>query len=149
MGNQNGRPAGKAPSPEIIDKEVQVVSLRRQGFTWDQISEQVGYSSPSSSRDAYLRASRRVMRDDIEDIRNLELDRLDVAMSGIWIGVQNGDPQSVLLMLKIMDRRAKLLALDAPRRMYVQEVVPEVSVEDLERRIQQIIDEGNFESNST
>jgi len=142
MGNQNGRPAGKAPSPEVLDKEVQVVSLRRQGLTWDQISDRVGYSSPSSSRDAYLRASRRVMRDDLEDIRNLELDRLDVAMSGIWIGVQNGDPQSVLLMLKIMDRRAKLLALDAPRRLWTKDTPPEISVEELSQRIQALIDDG-------
>jgi len=82
------------------------------------------------------------MRDDLEDIRNLELDRLDVAMSGIWIGVQNGDPQSVLLMLKIMDRRAKLLALDAPRRLWTKDTPPEISVEELSNRIQALLDEG-------
>jgi hypothetical protein len=139
MGNQNGRPAGKAPSPEVIDKEILVVSLRRQGLTWDQISDQVGYSSPSSSRDAYLRASRRVIRDDIEDIRNLELDRLDVAMNGIWIGVQSGDTQSIVLMLKIMDRRAKLLALDAPRRLWVRDTTPLLSVDELDRKLGEIL----------
>ncbi len=141
MGNQNGRPSGKAPKPELIDKEARVVALRRQGYTWDSISSDVGYSSPSSSRDAFIRASRRVLREDVEEIRNLELDRLDLALKAIWPYVETGDIPAINTMLKIMERRSKMLALDAPKRVFVQDEKPPVSVEDLERRIQQILDE--------
>jgi hypothetical protein len=146
MGNQNGRPAGKAPDPEVLDKEQQVLMLRRQGHTWDAISQRVGYSSPSSSRDAFLRASNRIIRDDLNEVRQMEIDRLDIALSAIWHQIEAGDLLAINTMLKIMDRRSKMLALDAPRRLHVQEVVPEVSVEELERKIQQIIDEGGFEA---
>lgn len=142
MANQNGRPAGRAPKPEVIDKEIRVVSLRRQGYTWDSISAEIGYSSPSSSREAFLRASRRVLREDLEDVRNLELDRLDIALTAIWPNIESGDIQAINTMLKIMERRSKMLALDAPKRIFVQETRPPISVEDLERRIQQILDEG-------
>ena len=144
MGNQNGRPAGKAPDPAVVDKEQQVLMLRRQGHTWDAISQRVGYSSPSSSRDAFLRASNRLIRDDLDEVRQMEIDRLDIALSAIWNQIEEGNLMAINTMLKIMERRSKMLALDAPRRLYVQEVVPEVSVEDLERRIQMLIDEGGF-----
>jgi uncharacterized Rossmann fold enzyme len=80
-------------------------------------------------------------------VRNLELDRLDFALEPLWIGVEAGDIPAIDAMMKIMERRSKMLALDAPRRLYVQEVVPEVSVEDLERRIQKLIEEGGFGAN--
>jgi hypothetical protein len=147
MGNQNGRPSGKAPNPAVVDKEQQVLMLRRQGYTWDAISQRVGYSSPSSSRDAFLRASNRLIRDDLDEVRQLEIDRLDIALSAIWNQIEDGDLMAINTMLKIMERRSKMLALDAPRRLYVQEVVPEVSVEDLERRIQKLIEEGGFGAN--
>lgn len=145
MGNQNGRPAGKAPTPEVIDKEQQVLKLRRQGYTWDAISHQVGYSSPSSSRDAYLRASRRIIHEDLEEVRKLELDRLDIALKSIWSTVESGDIQAINTMLRIMERRAKMLALDAPKRLLIAEPSAPMSVDALEQRIQQILDGGGFE----
>lgn len=77
----------------------------------------------------------------------MEIDRLDIALSAIWNQIEDGDLMAINTMLKIMERRSKMLALDAPRRLYVQEVVPEVSVEDLERRIQKLIEEGGFGAN--
>jgi hypothetical protein len=145
MANQNGRPSGKAPKPELIDKEARVVALRRQGYTWDSISSDVGYSSPSSSRDAFIRASRRVLREDVEEVRNLELDRLDLALKAIWAGVEAGDIPAINTMLKIMERRSKMLALDAPKRVFIQDDKPPISVEDLERRIQQIMVEDDHD----
>jgi hypothetical protein len=145
MGNPNGRPSGKAPKPETIDREQRVVSLRRQGYTWEGISSEVGYSSPSSSREAFLRASRRVLREDLEEVRNLELDRLDFALKSIWTGVEAGDIPAINTMLKIMERRSKMLALDAPKPVFIQQTSPPISVEELERRIQQLLDESDFD----
>lgn len=143
MANQNGRPSGKAPKPELVDKEARVVALRRQGYTWDSISSDVGYSSPSSSRDAFIRASRRVLREDVDEVRNLELDRLDLALKAIWAGVEAGDIPAINTMLKIMERRSKMLALDSPKRVFIQDDKPPISVDDLEKRIQQIMDEDD------
>lgn len=144
MGNQNGRPAGQAPKPEVLEKELQVLALRRQGHTWDAISQQVGYSSPSSSREAFFRASNRIIRDDVNEIRQMELDRLDIALASIWSQIISGDLAAINTMLRIMERRAKLLALDAPKRVFVEEKTPPISVEDLERRIQLILDSGEL-----
>jgi hypothetical protein len=107
------RPRGRAPKPELLAKEQKVVTLRREGLTWEQIAAEVGYSSPSGASDAYYRASSRVVRDDIETIRQLENDRLDILFHSVWQKAIDGDHKAVETCLKVMTRRAKLLGLDA------------------------------------
>lgn len=107
------RPRGKAPSPTVLDKERQVVALRRQGLTWQEIAEQVGYASASGASEAYYRASTRVVVENIEELRALENDRLDNLFAAVWEQALQGDNKALDSCLKIMTRRAKLLGLDA------------------------------------
>ena len=107
------RPRGRAPKPQVLDKEHRVVSLRREGLTWDLIAKEVGYASPSGASDAYYRASYRVVQEDLEQIRQLENERLDFLFNAVWDNALAGDYKAVEACLKIMTRRAKLLGLDA------------------------------------
>jgi len=106
------RPRGRAPKPQVLDKERRVVSLRREGLTWDQIAKEIGYASPSGASDAYYRASYRVVQEDVEQIRQLENDRLDFLFNAVWDSALEGDHKAVDSCLRIMTRRAKLLGLD-------------------------------------
>ena len=45
-----------------------------------------------------------------------ELSRLDGMLSGIWVEARKGHLGAIEKVLKIMERRAKLLGLDAPTR---------------------------------
>jgi hypothetical protein len=115
-----GRPRNRPPKPEVLAKEAEVVKLRRGGLTWDLIAKQVGYSHASSAQDAYVRASQRIVRDDIEAIRKVEEDRLDIAQASIWSKVLQGEIASVLALIRIQERRAKLLGLDQPIRQQIE-----------------------------
>jgi hypothetical protein len=106
------RPRGRAPKPQVLDKEHRVVSLRREGLTWDLIAKEVGYASPSGASDAYYRASYRVVQEDVEQIRHLENERLDFLFNAVWKSALEGDHKAVDSCLRIMARRAKLLGLD-------------------------------------
>lgn len=106
------RPRGRAPKPQVLDKEHRVVSLRREGLTWDLIAKEVGYASPSGASDAYYRASYRVVQEDLEQIRQLENERLDFLFNAVWKSALEGDHKAVDSCLRIMARRAKLLGLD-------------------------------------
>jgi hypothetical protein len=121
MSKRNGRPAGQLPAPEVLDKEAQVVSLRRQGMTWQEIASAVGYASPSGASDAYARASRRVVAEDVESLRLLESERLDYLHASHWEKALEGDIKSTEIILKVMDRRSRLLGLDAPARKQVEQ----------------------------
>ena len=110
----------RSPKPEDLAKDAEVVKIRRGGLTWDMIAERVGYNSPASAHAAYQRASVRIVQDDIEAIRKIETERLDMAQSAIWNKVLQGEIPAVQALIRIQERRAKLLGLDQPFRQQIE-----------------------------
>lgn len=125
-------------SEQSLNKEKQVLNLRRGGLTFDLIAQRVGYGNPSSAAQAYRRALKRIVYEEVESVRNVESDRLDLAQSAIWQGVTQGDIPSINTLLRIMQRRAALLGLDMPVKVQ-QEVTVHNGDGDLDREIQSLI----------
>lgn len=132
------RPRGQAPKPHILDKEKQVLALRRQGKTWEEIAFDVGYKHPSGAAQAYERACVRTIADDVNHLRNLECERLDLIHAAIWEQALTGDLKAIDALLKVMTRRAKLLGLDTNTR---QPQIPanSYSTSEIESELAQII----------
>lgn len=114
-----GRPKGQPPKQETIDREQEVVKLRRGGLTFDLIGQRLGIH-PTTAHKAYERALTRVVKEDVDAIRDLETERLDLAQSAIWGKVLQGDNPSIQSLIRIMERRAKLLGLDQPTRIQAE-----------------------------
>ena len=89
-----GRARPSRITPEIVEREQRVLRLRRQGWTFDMIAKEVGYKQPSSAHRAYENACKRIIHEDVEAIRKLESDRLDIATAAIWNNVLQGDAAS-------------------------------------------------------
>lgn len=115
-----GKPRGLPVKPEVLEREAQVVALRREGLTWDAIATAVGYKDPSGAYDAYTRAAKRIVKEDVDAIRNVETERLDMLQSAVWTQAMMGDVPAGLQVLRIMERRAKLLGIDQPIRQQVE-----------------------------
>ena len=112
-----GKPGGKA-SPRKITKrlqEQQALELRLGGLTYTAIGQKMGFSVAKAHRlvtGALNRLNEKVA-ETAEQVRRMELERLDVMAKGLWPDAQAGDRKAVEGILKIMERRAKLLGLDA------------------------------------
>lgn len=102
------------PSPELVDKEIRVLDLRRAGFTWQRIAEQVGYADHTGAYAAYKRAIKRTMQQPADELREQEIDRLDRLQVAVWPAAMKGDTKAILTIIRLMERRAKLLGLDVP-----------------------------------
>lgn len=106
-------------SPETSRAKVRAakaLELRMEGKTFTEIAKEVPYNSPQAAHDAVKRALQAVTREPAEELLKLDLERLD-AMWGIhYLNAQSGDVQALAACMKIMERRAKLLGLDAPER---------------------------------
>lgn len=113
------RPTNKAPSAEQIEKEKQALELRRAGVTYDVIAERVGFSDRTIARRYVMRALGRTLQEPADDVRRIEVDRLDRLQRALWPAAMQGDDKAIGSVLKVMDRRAKLLGLDAPVRTNV------------------------------
>ena len=102
------------PEPEQLDRELKVLELRRAGLTWQRIAVQVGYADHSGAYLAYKRALKRVLQQPAEELRQAEIDRLDRLQLAAWPKAMQGDNSAIATVLRIMERRAKLLGLDMP-----------------------------------
>jgi hypothetical protein len=98
--------------------EVEAVRLRLAGMSYSSMSERLGVSASSAHR-AVLRSLARTAADlgeSADALRSLELQRLDALLAGLWPAASAGDPAAVSVALRVSERRAKLLGLDAPSR---------------------------------
>lgn len=132
----------KTIKPAQYEREIKVLELRRAGGTWDEIAQLVGYTDASAARKAYLRVTDRNLRETAEDVRDLELSRLDRLMAPYWgPATREGDKKAAELILKIMDRRARLMGLDAPQKSQVEVVTYDGNIDfdaEIDRLKQQL-----------
>ena len=76
--------------------------------------------SVAGAHDMVRRALREAVREPAEELRTLELERLDTLYAKVMVIIETGSTKEVLnaidRALRIMERRSKLLGLDAPMK---------------------------------
>ena len=98
------------------ERKVQAIELRKAGATYQAIGDQIGVSRQAVHKmiQATLREWNETTHDEAEEMRAIELERLDAMQVGLWSAATRGDTKAVDGVLKIMDRRARYLGLDLP-----------------------------------
>ena len=115
--------AGKDRRILTADRERIALDMRRSGASYQAIADRLGYQGPSGAWKACSRALAASVREVADELRNLELARLDRMHAAVWPKAIAGNCRAVDRVLAIMARRAKLLGLDAPRRRNVSGTV--------------------------
>ena len=112
----------------------QAVELRRMGKTYQQIAQLLGMAK-SSVHKTVTRALMDLQAEidrDAQWVLAQELDRLDNLQYGYWIQAIEGDVPSGAQILKIMERRAKLLGLDKPDKTALTKHRPDFPIHSTE-----------------
>ena len=102
---------------ELLEKERKVVELRQMGITYEVIAKQVGYASASGAYHAYERALARYPRETFDKKRDLAEARIERLLAGVWTKALRGEIPAVMATIKLFERQAKLLGLDAPQKV--------------------------------
>jgi hypothetical protein len=114
------RNTGNHPDKVNADeRKRQAIAMRRTGATFEDIGRALGISTQAAHK-AVKRALAELAAmtmDEAASLRALELDRLDRMQAAIWRNVTSGNLSAVDRALRIMERRAKLLGLDAPAKV--------------------------------
>ena len=97
------------------------LELRVTGGSYRQIGAALGVGLKTAYYDVQRELGKldAVNEASAERVRDLELARLDRITIALWPRAGTGDPRAVTAMIRVMDRRAKLLGLDAPARVEV------------------------------
>lgn len=118
MARRTGQGHGERhASPRRIaaaEQRRRALELRKAGATYDQIAQQVGYTNRGSAHRAVMAALKEITAEPAQEVRQLELERLDAMLLGLWPAARKGNQGAVDRVLRIMERRAKLLGLDSP-----------------------------------
>jgi AraC-like DNA-binding protein len=131
-------PTPEEKAAELEAKEAKVLELRRAGFTFQRIAEEVGYATPSGAQRALERIMTRNVPQAPEEFRWQELDRLDRMQVALWPRAMKGDDRAIGTIVRLMERRARLVGIDAPQRIQA-EVVNYDGNRDIDGDIERIV----------
>lgn len=93
------------------EREAKAVHLRILGYSFDRIASELGYANRSAARKSVQRALDAIPREAATELRQLELERLDMMQSRLAPALVKGHLGAIDRALKIMDQRAKLAGL--------------------------------------
>lgn len=119
-------------------RRVQAMRLRVAGLTYEQIGERLGITS-SGALALVKRTLERAENVNVQQERELENQRLDVAQSVIWARVLEGDIKAIDAYLRISNHRIRINGLAAPTQIDISMGVRhemEEALANLERMVQ-------------
>ncbi|MEV7895306.1 hypothetical protein [Streptomyces cyaneofuscatus] len=145
MSSSQDRPHGGdgqfVRSLTTAERDARAAELRSKGWTYSRIAAELGFNHRADAHNAVKRVLKETVREAGEDVRALELERLDrleaaanEVLEREHVTVSNGrvvslnemplpDDGPVLAaidrLLKIQERRARLLGLDAPTKQAI------------------------------
>lgn len=108
--------------PDTLSPQAQAYALRVQGVREADIPSHTDLS-PAEVRETLENQAARAQESHSEEVAiALELDRLDVMLTGLWAAASTGDVSAVDRVLKIGERRDKLLGLhlEATRQRFLE-----------------------------
>tara|TARA_R110001599_G_scaffold174976_3_gene366982 strand:+ start:2652 stop:3140 length:489 start_codon:yes stop_codon:yes gene_type:complete len=114
-----------------------VLELRKMGLDATKISDEldVPLDRVRNIISGALKKLTKDMRGQAEQIRSLEMTRLDDLQAAIWMECMDGKLTAIDRVLKIMERRSKLVGLDAPERLDVKADLKLEQMKDAKERL--------------
>ena len=126
------------PTPEQLDRENQVMNLRRLGYNFVEIAAQTGYADHTGAIRAYKRAMERYQKEPREDLQKIEVERLNKIQSVFMEQAVNyGDIKAATISLKAIELRAKILGLYEPTKIQ-QEITTWDGDESIDRAVREL-----------
>lgn len=106
-------------SLRVAARRSNVLELRRQGESFRTISERLGTPVGTIHRDyaRALSAARALEGQEADEHRTLDLLRLDRWLSRLAPFCEAGSPAHIGTALRVLERRSRLLGLDAPLKV--------------------------------
>lgn len=100
---------------EARTREAKALDLRLLGYSYDRIARELDYQHRSAAKKAIDRALAAIPREAATQLRDMELERLDLAQRSLADKIVRGHLGAIDRLIRIMDHRAKLLGLYEPQ----------------------------------
>ena len=149
--SRQGKPSNRLgiKYPHVIEREAKAFELRKAGANYSEIARALQVSV-TYAHDLVRHALDQMCRslgEDVPAVRAMEVARLDDMLKALYPQVLKGHEKSIDSALKVAERRAKLLGLDAPAQHQLAgdpnnpvtiNVVQTLTDDELDTRIQRL-----------
>lgn len=95
-------------------KRSHALRLAAEGKSFDEIASEVGFSHRGSAHRAVYKALADHEAADVQQLRAMEMDRLDYMLSRLWPRIEQGDVDAISTALRITDARCRFTGLYGP-----------------------------------
>ncbi len=127
---------------DVARRRAEAIKLRLAGATYQQIADSDLYPDGAGRAFAFmdikraLEESQREIHEDAALLRTEDLLRLDRIMLAMWQRAIGGDVKAAEVVLKVIDKRTKLLGTEAPQRIALEsETEVDRAIRDLEEQL--------------
>src|SRR5271169_3049953 len=93
---------------ESAERTAKAIELRKSGATFKKIGDHFGISA-QSAHEMVTKGLKATLAEPAAELRPLAVARLDHMLAAIWKAASNGDLRAQAMVLRIEERRAKLL----------------------------------------
>lgn len=104
----------------VQQKRRQALEMRKAGATYQIIADQVGYADAGGARKAVLKAFGEVIQEPVQELKTLQVERLNHMLLVLWPKVQQGDTSAMNTALSIMNKIDSLMGTDAATQIEVR-----------------------------
>ena len=124
----------RTPTFEAQEKRRKALLARQQGNSWAEVARIAGYASPGSAHQAAMTALRDIPREAADQLRRTELETLNELQLALRRKLDE-KPSAFLVdsILRVMERRSKLLGLDAPLAIRTEVVTVDAVDAEIQR----------------
>lgn len=109
-------------------KRSRAVELLAEGICYDEIARQVGFTNRGSAHRAVSKALSEREAEGVDELRAVELVRLDHLQAAVWARAMADDIRAVNTAVKIIGQRARLLGLGSRDCSEHSDAIPQMLV---------------------
>jgi len=100
---------------ETAQRREKAMEMRCASHTYESIAKALGYHDRAHAYNDIQKAIAEIGREPAEHLIRMELRRLDALVKAIWNEAVTGDLRAIDRVLRILERRANMLGLDAKK----------------------------------
>lgn len=122
---------------EVEERRAEALELRVAGYSYRAIAERLG-CSVSTAHGLVDAALREVPAPGVERLRQVQGEQIDLVIRSLWPHVLKGSARHAEVLIRALERQAKLLGLDAPQERIVEVLTADLlerALKDLEADI--------------
>jgi hypothetical protein len=103
------------------ERATKAFELRKWGASFEEIGKQCGFSTVRAYQviQEKMKELKDKLAEDVEIVRTGEIERLNALLLNLTPRVRAGDAYSISVAIKVLERKSRLLGLDAPTKAEV------------------------------